>query len=142
MTIAEGGGPGKAALEGSLGPVLDRIPRPYLYLGILALSCSTAFGLGHMEGRGVAPDEGISISQLATSTPEFMRGQAAAAAAAVPEDTMPAGGEVVASKSGTKYYFPWCGTVKRIKEENKIWFPNREAAEAAGYEPAANCKGM
>ncbi len=135
MTIAEGQGPGKEPPEG----LLDRIPRPFLYVGILALSCSGSFGLGLLEGRGEVQNEGIAISQLATSTPAFLQ---AAAAASAPIDAMPAGGEVVASKTGTKYYFPWCGTVKRIKEENKVWFPSREAAEAAGYEPAANCKGM
>lgn len=138
MTIAEGGGPGKELQEG----LLDRIPRPFLYIGILALSCSAAFGLGVMEGKGGVESPGIGITQLATSTPDFLKSQQASAAAAIAPDSMPAGGEVVASKSGTKYYFPWCGTVKRIKEENKVWFPNREAAEAAGYEPAANCKGM
>jgi hypothetical protein len=29
-------------------------------------------------------------------------------------------GTVVASKSGTKYYYPWCSGVARIKEENKV----------------------
>jgi hypothetical protein len=30
--------------------------------------------------------------------------------------------EVIGSKSGKKYYFPWCGTVKRIKPENQVVF--------------------
>ncbi len=50
--------------------------------------------------------------------------------------------EYVASKSGTKYHLPWCGSAKRIKEENKIWFSSKAEAEAAGYEPASNCKGI
>lgn len=48
----------------------------------------------------------------------------------------------VASKSGTKYHLPWCGSAKQIKEENKIWFATKEEAEKAGYTPASNCKGM
>ncbi len=52
------------------------------------------------------------------------------------------GGLYVASKSGTKYHFPWCAGALRIKEENKIWFDSKEQAEIAGYEPAANCKGL
>lgn len=48
----------------------------------------------------------------------------------------------VASKSGTKYYFPWCGTVSRIKEENKIWFASEAEAQKAGYTPATNCTGL
>lgn len=51
-------------------------------------------------------------------------------------------GAYVASKSGTKYHLPWCGSAKQIKEENKIWFQTKEEAERAGYSPAANCKGI
>ncbi len=48
----------------------------------------------------------------------------------------------VASKNGTKYHLPWCGSAKQIKEENKIWFKTKEEAEKAGYTPASNCKGI
>lgn len=48
----------------------------------------------------------------------------------------------VASKSGTKYHYPWCPGALNIKEENKIWFSTKEEAEKAGYSPAANCKGL
>lgn len=48
----------------------------------------------------------------------------------------------VASKNGTRYYFVWCEGVKKIKEENKIWFSAKEEAEKRGLTPAKNCKGM
>lgn len=48
----------------------------------------------------------------------------------------------VASKNGTKYHLPWCAGASQIKEENKIWFKTKAEAEAAGYSPAANCKGI
>ena len=48
----------------------------------------------------------------------------------------------VASKTGKKYYFPWCGTALRIAEENKVWFATIEDARAKGYTPATNCKGL
>jgi hypothetical protein len=51
-------------------------------------------------------------------------------------------GEVVASKSGTKYYYPWCSGVSRIKEENKVWFNTIEEARATGLTPASNCTGL
>jgi len=50
--------------------------------------------------------------------------------------------KVVASKSGTKYYYPWCAGVSRIKEENKIWFNSIEEAKSAGLTPASNCVGL
>lgn len=49
---------------------------------------------------------------------------------------------VVASKSGTKYHFPWCTGAKQISEANKIVFPSPEEARKAGYTPASNCKGL
>lgn len=51
-------------------------------------------------------------------------------------------GKYVASKNGSAYHFPWCAGAQKIKEENKIWFDTKEAAEAAGYRPAANCEGL
>jgi len=48
----------------------------------------------------------------------------------------------VVSKNGARYHYPWCSGAQSIKEENKIWFDTKEEAEAAGYTPAANCKGL
>lgn len=48
----------------------------------------------------------------------------------------------VASRNGKKYYYAWCESANVIKEQNRIWFSTQEEAERAGYEPAANCKGL
>lgn len=47
---------------------------------------------------------------------------------------------IVASKKGSKYYFPWCGGSKAIKLENRTYFLTPASAEAAGYTRAANCQ--
>ena len=52
------------------------------------------------------------------------------------------GGEVVASKSGKKYHYPWCAGAKQIADKNKITFASTDEARKAGYTPAANCKGL
>jgi len=57
-------------------------------------------------------------------------------------DSLTPSGTLVASKNGTVYHFPWCSGAQRINEENKIWFTSQEEAQAAGYRPAANCKGL
>ncbi len=49
---------------------------------------------------------------------------------------------VVASRTGTKYYYPWCTGVSRIKEENKVWFNSIEEAKAVGLTPATGCVGL
>ncbi len=48
-------------------------------------------------------------------------------------------GQLVASKSGSKYHLISCPGAKQIKAENKIFFTSKVQAEAAGYKPAANC---
>ncbi len=52
------------------------------------------------------------------------------------------GGKLVASKNGTKYYFPWCAGAAKIAEANKIWFNSEAEAKGKGLQPAANCKGL
>lgn len=52
------------------------------------------------------------------------------------------GGLVVAARSGSSYYFPWCGGAANISEGNRIWFKSEKEAAAAGYLPAKNCKGL
>ena len=48
-------------------------------------------------------------------------------------------GQVVASKNGEVYHYPWCSGAQRMKEENKIYFNSITEAKAAGLRPAANC---
>lgn len=55
---------------------------------------------------------------------------------------MPLGGQFVAARSGTVYYYPWCSGAQRIAAGNQIWFSSEAAARAAGYAPAKNCKGL
>ena len=51
-------------------------------------------------------------------------------------------GLLVAAKTGTKYYFPWCSGASRISEVNKVWFDSYEDAQKAGLTAAANCPNL
>ncbi|MES2226130.1 MAG: Ada metal-binding domain-containing protein [Patescibacteria group bacterium] len=139
---------------------IRRVLGDWILVAIILLTASLAFGLGLLAGKdNVAHGSGdhLWIEQLpsaehpsapgaaATSTVQsaipaskVVASQPAAAAAA----TTVMDGAYVASKTGTKYYPRACGTVKRIKNENRVWFATREEAEAAGYQPAANCKNL
>lgn len=87
----------------------------------------TAFGLGkHSVSVPEAETQSAGVSMSVV--------EPVAASAAT--------GQVVASKNGSKYHLPWCPGASQMKEENKVWFDTIEAAEAAGYTPAANCKGL
>lgn len=50
--------------------------------------------------------------------------------------------EVVASKNGKTFSYPWCSGAKRISEKNKIVFSSKKEAESKGYREAKNCSGF
>lgn len=124
-----------------------------LYYSILVILVAIAsFGLGRQSVGGTSSENkpqmnatpvvtpAIAPSSVltpnpATVSPSQATTQPAAVAGAI-------GGEVVASKSGSKYHLPTCPGAKQIKPDNLITFESIAAAEAAGYTPAANCKGF
>ena len=50
--------------------------------------------------------------------------------------------QLVGSKNGTKYHYTWCASAQRITEANRRYFSSVQDAEAQGYTPASNCKGL
>jgi len=122
-----------------------------LTIAIIFLVGTASFGLGrlsYLEDK----KEPVKIEQIPLearvlsgveqkSSEESLGSSGPLASDNVPE-TLPAGGEVVASKNGGKYHFPWCSGAKRILEENKVYFNSTLEARTAGYTPAANCKGL
>lgn len=142
----------------SLNKGVFKLPDGAITIAIVLLASSASFGLGMLAEREMAPNrEGVKIEGIAGS--EALPAAVSAASApiipkasgakssytkkALPTGTATAAtGKYVASRNGTKYYLPFCGTVNRIKEENKIWFNTKEEAEAAGFGPASTCKGL
>jgi hypothetical protein len=114
MTIAEAREKCKSLVQG--------VPRDLLIVSIMLLASSFSFGLGYLAGQDASSStqagQGSEIT-FATSTE----------------------GTIVASKGGTKYYLPGCAGADRISVTNKVWFVSVDAAEAAGYTLATNCKG-
>lgn len=129
MTIAELAQRGKAGFTA--------LPRDILLIAILILSSTASFGLGVLAGRDLAGEGGgVSISELPLAASPL-------GVQTIPkEEPLPAGGQVVGSKNGSKYHLPWCPGAKQINEANKVWFASKQAAEDAGYTPAGNCKGL
>ena len=117
-----------------------------LFYGVLLISTAIAsFGLGKQSVLQVNSEKSI-VKQA-----EFVDTESAPLApsptqiiptAITPTELQATAGEVVASKSGSKYHLPTCAGAKQIKPENLISFASASAAEAAGYTPAANCKGL
>ncbi len=115
----------------------SRLERRDVYLSILVILVGlSAFGLGRLS---VLDEQRESVQiEYATST---------AAVGALPSDSSgnaPIGDtqseQVFGSRTGMKYYFPWCSN--NISDKNKVWFKNKEEAVEKGYTPATNCKGL
>ena len=123
------------------------VTNPEYLLALLIITVSlTSFWLGRIsiEGSGTA-FLGTSLSELHTTTGSGLLSGAAdvsTSAGKALEVASTTDGGYVASKNGTKYHLPWCGSAKQISEQNKIFFATKAEAEAAGYTPAANCKGI
>lgn len=104
-----------------------------LIVALVVLVGSAGFGLGRLSAvDGKKAD--ISIQYPVTA--------AASEATVEEEGTVNTSGNVVASKNGTKYHFPWCAGAAQISEKNKITFASAKEAQEAGYTPASNCKGL
>ncbi|MDP3955723.1 MAG: hypothetical protein Q8Q18_00550 [bacterium] len=116
-----------------------------LVLAVLLILVGIAsYGLGQRNKL-----ENADFAVEITKNSFFMR--AGTASALTPAPTNIAGvisaddaktGQIVASKSGSKYHFAWCGSAKSIKEANRIYFDSTDAARSAGYTPASNCAGL
>lgn len=48
--------------------------------------------------------------------------------------------QFVGSKNSSLYHHVSCPSANRIKAENQVWWPTKEAAEAAGYTPSQCAK--
>lgn len=110
---------------------------------VIILVALISFGLGRLSKirENKTP---ITIENISGSAPVNSAGEGGAAPLNASQQTGASQTEklYVASKSGTKYHYPWCPGALNIKEENKIWFSSKEEAESAGYTPASNCKGL
>ncbi len=116
---------------------LDSSSKERIFVVVLIILVGLAsFGLGRLsmqEGEKTP----IRIENFATTTQVVSDsssssnlGQGSALSASL----------VLASKTGTSYYFPSCSGAKRISEKNKITFPGAKEAEAFGLHIGPGCK--
>jgi hypothetical protein len=105
---------------------------------VLILVGVTSFGLGRNSVTTTAADS----SQTATAQDARPATAAPRATTATPAGAGETETQYVASRNSDKYHLPWCSGAKRIGEANKIYFSSKAEAEAAGYQPAANCPGI
>ena len=96
---------------------------------IVLLVALSSFGLGRLSATEASRSASAAISVGQAPLEAEPKGMAI-------------GGPIVASRTGTVYYFPWCGGATSIKPENQVWFKSEDSAQTAGYRAAKNCKGL
>lgn len=119
--------------------------RVFIALVIILVGIGS-FGLGRLSrieaGRsGISIEAPAAVANALNSQNETSKGNLGAGNDDFSQTTEIIG-QVVASKNGTKYHFPWCSGAKSISAANKIYFNSVEEARRAGYTPAANCPGL
>jgi hypothetical protein len=108
---------------------------------ILVLVAFGSFGLGRLSKIEDSKTP-ITIQNMKASVVGSIVDTKIAKSKKTLPTTSQGGGFYIASKTGSKYHFPWCSGAKRIKDGNKIIFNTLEEARKAGYTPAGNCKGL
>ncbi len=104
----------------------DAVVGEWGIFAVILLVSLGAFGLGRLSAlEGHRP-----LIQVAEAS------QGASLGAITP------GGAVVASRTGEVYYYPWCAGAAKILPANQRVFATVDAAKAAGYRAAKNCKGL
>ena len=127
----------------SIKEILEKI-KPFYFLAMLLLVAGIFFTLGQLFNLNQAKMP-IKIEYPNTSQTSTVLTSVSTSTTAMPVNSspsVPSDGAVIGSKSGKKYYFPWCGTVKRIKPENQVHFSSIEEAKKAGFVAGGNCKGL
>lgn len=112
-------------------------------LAIIILVAFFSFGLGRLSALKEAktPLQIENIPNGTQQTTQTKNPQTTQVATALTSE-IPQNATYVASKTGKKYHYPWCAGAQRISEENRVYFKSKEEAEAQGYTPASNCKGL
>lgn len=120
-------------------------------ISVIVLISIIAFSLGRFIQleRSRPPVKIISNSNItSTSTtlnsiqPAKSTDNLASPVSSIVNSPTNSGGQVVGSKNGSKYHYPWCSGAKQIAPQNLVKFNSIEDARKAGYTPAANCKGL
>ena len=124
MTIAE--------VREKCKSIIAGLPRDILIVGVIILSALLSFGFGYLAGRETGQGRDITLEEHTYPATIDTDGVGT---------TEQEVRQVIASKNGTKYYFPECSGTSRIAEKNKVYFVSASAALAKGYTLAANCKG-
>ncbi len=128
-------------------PYLPSISDDVYYGALIVLIAIASFGLGRLsklegEKEPVRIEGASFITEPQNKVAQSKQSSQGASVILSTEQSKSSETQLVASKNGTKYHYPWCAGASQISEQNKIYFTSKADAEAKGYTPASNCKGL
>jgi hypothetical protein len=135
-------------------PYLPDLPKDLFIIAFILLATIGSFMLGRLSLSDEKHKNGLKITRTELLSGTLAGDQNGIDSAVLRPGTIskstfsgevsrpPQLGMYVGAKSGKTYYLPWCSGVKRIHEENKIWFKDKVDAESKGYKPSSACKGI
>ena len=121
-------------------PVRSPLFRKIFLALVIILTAGLSFGIGRLSVVGDRGTVTIEFDPTLQQTPSKASLNTNQSATTINAFTPDSRGQVVVSKNGQRYHFAHCSGAKQIKEENKVYFSTPEAAEAAGFTLAANCR--
>lgn len=105
---------------------IDEVVAEWGMVAIVFLVALAAFGLGRLSAlESVLPPVALAEAPVAEKPTALYMGSL-----------------LVATRSGSTYYYPWCSGAQKIAPSNQVWFASETAAQKAGYTPAKACKGL
>lgn len=117
----------------------------HIFLGVCIILVSViSYNLGRISINGTPTlkiSEGANIYQASTVGEGEGTSPSASSGPSAKTTPKPLDMRVVVSKASDskKYHYTWCGSWKKIKPENQLWFNSDKEAEVAGYTLAGNC---
>ncbi len=108
---------------------------------IILLVAISAFGLGRLSKDNKSSGPLVIMANNIEANPNTEILSSISGLTAHTESSSTAtNGSIVASRNGTKYYFPNCSGISRISAKNLISFNTEAEAVSAGYEKSSTCK--
>ncbi len=121
------------------------IIKKFFLIFLIILVSGASFGLGKLSNKDTRAGVKIEYNPSLTNSTEIPVNASIIEKEEinkeiVPTSTASTNTTVVGSVKGTKYHYLHCPGAKQISSANLITFKNSEAAGAAGYTLALNCK--
>ncbi len=88
----------------------------------------------------ITSDKNVSQEEIMTPGSTYVAPPVVTEPDPEPEESTPTGTDYIVNTNTGKFHYPSCGSVKKMKESNKMYYTGtRDELIAKGYDPCGNC---